>query len=404
MIQGLRKKISGLLLFFLGVMLISTLAAFNWNHYTQKLAELKSDVYRTIRVDGWKNYIETYGEEVDLGETQYCIFAVDDDKNVSIYSNHFPDMSEDKLMAYGQRLAQHWKGTEDYWGITYIYVGTKKLGHYIVLLSGAEALEASLPVMAGSVIAGILGLFMLWLASRKLSRWMVQPIEEMIEGEKLFMSNASHELKTPLTVIRANAELLSGEIGENQHLQYIQQETDRMIALVGKMLTLVRLDAPGIGQVQQTYRVDEALLDVIYPMESVAYEKKLRIQTDIMPDMQMTGDAEQMKSVMSILLDNAISYTGEGGQIRVAASLHGGKFQLSVANTGEAIPPEQRERLFERFFRQDEARGDSAEQHFGLGLSIAGRIVENWHGKIWAESKNGENIFYVTLPKSHKPY
>jgi K+-sensing histidine kinase KdpD len=339
MIQGLRKKISGLLLFFLGVMLIGVLVAINWNNYTQELVRLKSDVRQTIREDGWSNYIETYGEEVDLGDTQYCIFAVDEDKNVSIYSNHFPDMSEEKLMSYGQKLAQHWKGTKDYWGVTYIYVRTKKLGRYIILIDGEEALEASLPVMVGSALAGILGLLMLWLASRKLSRWMVQPIEEMIESEKLFMSNASHELKTPLTVIRANAELLSDEIGENQNLQYIQQETDRMITLVGKMLTLVRLDAPGIRQVQQSYCADETLLDVIYPMESVAYEKKLRIQTDIMPDMQMTGDAEQMKSVMSILLDNAISYTGEGGQIRIAASLHGGKFQLSVANTGEAIPP-----------------------------------------------------------------
>jgi signal transduction histidine kinase len=403
MTQGLRKKISVLLLFFLGVMLIGVLAAINWNNYTRELEGLKNDVRQTIREDGWNNFIETYGEEIDLGDTQYCIFAVDDDKNVSIYSNHFPDMSEEKLMSYGQKLARHWKGTRDYWGVTYIYKRTKKLGGYIILLSGDEALEDALPVMVGSAVAGILGLFVLWLASRKLSRWMVQPIEEMLDSEKTFMSNASHELKTPLTVIRANAELLSGEIGENQHLQYIQQETDRMIALVGKMLTLVRLDASGIGQVQQPYCVDEALLDVIYPMESVAYEKKIRIQTDIMPDMQMTGDAEQMKSLMSILLDNAISYTDEGGQIRIVAGLHGGKFQLSVANTGETIPLEQREKLFERFFRQDEARGDS-EQHFGLGLSIAGRIVETWNGKIWVESKNGENIFYVTLPKSHKNY
>jgi signal transduction histidine kinase len=122
-----------------------------------------------------------------------------------------------------------------------------------------------------------------------------------------------------------------------------------------------------------------------------------------MPHMQMTGDAEQMKSVMSILLDNAISYTEEGGRIRVTAGLHGNRFQLLVANTGEPIPPEQRERLFERFFRTDEARGD-AEGHFGLGLSIAGRIVENSHGKISVESKNGENLFRVILPKSYKPY
>jgi signal transduction histidine kinase len=227
---------------------------------------------------------------------------------------------------------------------------------------------------------------------------MVQPIEEMIESEKLFMSNASHELKTPLTVIQTNSELLAGEIGENRHLQYIQQETDRMIAMVGKMLTLVRLDSPALEEPHERYCVDEALWDVIYPLESVAYEKQIQIETNIAQDIYLSGDAERMKSVMSILLDNAISYTKEGGRIRITAGMHSGKFQLSVANTGDAIPPELRERLFERFFRADEARAD-AEQHFGLGLSIAGRIVENRHGKIWAESKNGENIFHVTLPQ-----
>jgi signal transduction histidine kinase len=111
----------------------------------------------------------------------------------------------------------------------------------------------------------------------------------------------------------------------------------------------------------------------------------------------MTGDPEQLRTVMTILLDNAISYTKEGGKIRIAAWQQGEKFHLLVANTGEEIPPEQREQLFERFFRADEARGD-AEQHFGLGLSIASRIVKKQHGKIQVESRNGENLFHVTIP------
>jgi signal transduction histidine kinase len=390
------------LLFFLGLILIGILLAFNWSNYKQNLRELKNDVRQTIREEGWEAFLESHGDAVDLDETQYCIFLVDDQNNVTIYSNHYPDKTEEQLLALGQKLASHWRGPEEDFGITYIYRMMQQK-RYILLISGAEAMEASFPIVMGSIIVGIIGLLLLWLAARRLSRWMVQPIEDMIESEKLFMSNASHELKTPLTVIRANTELLAGEIGENRHLQYIEQETDRMTALVGKMLTLVRLDSPGMEPAQEPYLADEALLDVIYPMESVAYEKQIKIETDIMPHMQMTGDAEQTKSVMSILLDNAISYTEEGGRIRITAGLHGNRFQLLVANTGEPIPPEQRERLFERFFRTDEARGD-AEGHFGLGLSIAGRIVENSHGKISVESKNGENLFRVILPKSYKPY
>jgi signal transduction histidine kinase len=383
----------------IGIMFIGVLTIFAWNNYRQNLAELKSDIYRTIHEIGWNDFFKSHGETeaADIGDVEYCIFSVDDDHIAEIYSNHYPDMPETKLLKYGQKLATHWKGTDDYPGFTYIYVRTREMGRFIILISGKEALESSLPVITACVVLGIFGLLILWLAAKKLSGWMVQPIEEMIESEKLFMSNASHELKTPLTVIRANSELLSEEFDGNKNLEYIKQETDRMIALVGKMLTLVRLDAPGTEQSSDAYFADEALLEVIYPMEQLAYEKQIVIKTDIMQDMKLSGDCEQMKSVMSILLDNAIRYTDEGGKICVEAGINGRRFLLTVSNTGEAIPTEKREKLFERFYRQDEARGDS-ETHFGLGLSIAGKIVENQHGKIWVESKNGENIFYVSLP------
>jgi hypothetical protein len=399
MIRILRKKISILLFILIGIIFIGVLTGFAWNNYRQSLVELKSDVYRMIHEIGWNDFLKSHGEteEADFGDIQYCIFSVDDDHVVTIYDNHYPDMQEEKLIRYGQKMASHWRGENKYPGVTYIYKWIPKTGKFIILISGKEALESSMPVIIASAVFGILGLLILWLAAKKLSGWMVQPIEEMIDSEKLFISNASHELKTPLTVIRANSELLSEEVGGNKKLEYIKQETDRMIALVGKMLTLVRLDAPCAEQSSEAYFADEALLDVIYPMEQLAYEKQIIIKTDIMQDMKLSGDREQMKSVMSILLDNAISYTDDGGKICVKAGINGRRFLLEVSNTGEAIPAEKREKLFERFYRQDDARGDS-ETHFGLGLSIAGKIVENQHGKIWVESKNGENIFYVSLP------
>ena len=170
-----------------------------------------------------------------------------------------------------------------------------------------------------------------------------------------------------------------------------------MIAMVNKMLTLMRLDTPMERTEYRKICVDESLLDVIYPMESVAYEKKLTMDIDIQDQMYMIGDEDQIKNLMSILLDNAISYTPEGGVITIHASLRSRKFFLRVSNSGEPIPKEQQEKLFERFFRADEARV-SEGNHFGLGLSIAGSIVANHHGKIWVESHDGQNIFQVVLP------
>ena len=226
---------------------------------------------------------------------------------------------------------------------------------------------------------------------------MVKPIENTILSEKKFISNASHELKTPLSVISANAELLSSEVGrDNKHLLYIQQETSRMISLVQKMLTLTRLDAPQIQNTHAVFPVDDALLDIIYPMESVAFEKHIAFSIDIQEQMKMDGNESQIQNLASILLNNALSYTPEYGSIEIHAHIHNRKFYLSVENTGNPIPEEIRDRLFERFFRADEARADNG--HFGLGLSIAHSIVTNHSGKITVERQGDKNVFSVTLP------
>lgn len=176
-----------------------------------------------------------------------------------------------------------------------------------------------------------------------------------------------------------------------------------MTVLVNRMLTLVRLDSVMEEKHHTRFCMDEALLAVIYPMESVAYEKHIAMELQIQEEMYVVGDEEQIKSLMSILLDNAISYTPEHGYIRVEANLKGRKFCLRVSNSGEAIPQEVQAKLFERFYRRDEARSGD-ENHFGLGLSIAASIVSHHNGTIQVESHAGENHFIVTLPASMSNY
>lgn len=169
-----------------------------------------------------------------------------------------------------------------------------------------------------------------------------------------------------------------------------------MISLVQKMLTLTRLDAPQIQNTHAFFPVDDALLDIIYPMESVAFEKHIALSIDVQEQMKMDGNESQIQNLASILLNNALSYTPEYGSIEIHAHIHNRKFYLFVENTGNPIPEEIRDRLFERFFRADEARADNG--HFGLGLSIAHSIVTNHSGKITVERQGDKNVFSVTLP------
>lgn len=404
MIKTLRKKISIIFASLLGAVWILVIVIFNWMNYKSRLAEYRSDVRSEIREMGWENFIQANGEaeEFNLEGLEYCVIQLKAEGMLPVLVNHFPGIPEEELVEYvEQKRENNWQPEEGFSRITFISIHLKNHGRYWVLISTAPVVRGAMQVAAVSFIIAGMGIFILVLVTRKLSGWLVRPVEESIQSEKKFMSNASHELKTPLTVISTNIELLSDEIGENKHLQYISMETKRLVSLVNKMLTLARLDTHYTEHKSEKFRVDEALLNVIYPMESVAYEKKIGMDINVQEGLWFTGNEEQIQSLMSILLDNAISYTSEGGSIEIDADIHSHKFHLTIANTGDPIPVEQREKLFERFYRQDEAR-ESSSNHLGLGLSIAESIVVKHHGKIRAESAGGKNIFRVILPVGKK--
>lgn len=400
MTKKLTKKLSTLFIIFLTIIWSGILLFFIHSTYRSNLMELKDDFRNEMRDIKFNHFIESKGDTLDLNDIEYCVFSLDHENSPHILFNTFSNKSDSELLHYGNKLAANWKKNKRFLKYTYIYKFKRNTNQrYIILISGTQAMKDTLPTLILCLILLAVGILVFSFASKIISRLLVQPVENMINSEKNFISNASHELKTPLTVIRANTELLSSEIGNtNKHLEYISQETERMISLINKMLTLVRLDSTQIQENTELFCVDEALLDIIYPMESIAYEKSITISTDIKENMFIKGNKEQIQNVMSILLNNAISYTPADGQIYIHAELHSKKLYLDVANSGDSIPEDIRNRLFERFFRADEARQDNG--HFGLGLSIASSIVSHYSGKISVDRKNDMNVFSVVLPSS----
>lgn len=400
MIKTLRKKISIIFAGLLGAVWVLIIVFFNWINYQNQLWELRNNVRSEIVAGGWNKFLQTGGEDeaFDFEGLEYAIVQFKRDGSASVLANHFSSIPEEQLIEYTEQNGKNsWQTEDGFSGITHISKLKKGYGKCLVLISTKPAVRAERKMAAVSLLIAGIGIVILIYVTGKLSFWLVRPVEESIQSEKKFISNASHELKTPLTVIRTNVELLSNETGENKHLQYIEMETQRLVSLVNKMLTIARLDTHYTEYTFEKFRVDEALLNVIYPMESVAFEKKISMDIQVQEEMWFSGNEEQIQSMMSVFLDNAISYTPEGGNIRINAGIHSHKLHLAIANTGEPIPAEQREKLFERFYRQDEAR-ESSSNHLGLGLSIAESIVARHHGKIRVESAGGENTFRVTLP------
>ena len=398
MIKKLQKKLTTLLIFLLTIIWIGILLLFLNSTYKNNLKDVKEDVRSALREIKWKNFIRTQGTALDLEDIGYCVFQIDDYKQPHILFQTFTNKTDEELLRYAKKHSLTWKKTHQTYKYIYIYKLRKK---QLMLISSAPALQATIPAIVLCIFLLFGGLILFTFSSRIISRWLTQPIEDMISSEKKFISNASHELKTPLAVIRANTQLLQKEISaDNKHLEYIHQETERMIVLVNKMLTLVRLDTAQNQAQPKRFRVDEALYDIIYPMESVAYEKKIRMTVDIQKEMYIDGIEDQIQNLLSILLNNAISYTPEYGEIVIRAYIQAKKFYLKVSNSGDPIPEEIRDRLFERFFRADEAREDNG--HYGLGLSIASSIAANHGGRIRVDYEHHKNVFSVVL-NAHSP-
>lgn len=250
----------------------------------------------------------------------------------------------------------------------------------------------------GTAVIALFFLISIWL-----SKWMVRPVEEAWNKQKQFVADASHELKTPLTVIMTNAELLQNDEYEEQERKNFSQSiltmSQQMKTLVEKLLELARSDAEQTKQQMKPVDLSKLILDTAISFEGVFVEKGLTVESTVEPGIVTQGNEQALQQVVDILLDNAQKYSSPGGETTVRLYSSGyGKCRLTVSNPGKEIPPEDLKRIFQRFYRMDKAR--SRDGSFGLGLSIAESIVAQHKGSIWAESKDGMNTFIVELRKN----
>ncbi len=258
-----------------------------------------------------------------------------------------------------------------------------------------------------SLLVGLGGLGAFLAISLFLARWALKPVEAAWEQQRQFVQDASHELKTPLTVILANTGILLRHKEETVHQQlkwveYTRDEAERMKKLVDGMLFLAKADAARAPAALAPVHFSDILWSSVLPFESVAFERHVMLESAIAPDVLVMGDEGQLKQLAAILLDNACKYAGEGGKVTVALEKSQDKARLTVHNTGAPIPAEQLPRIFERFYRADSSRARD-QGGYGLGLAIARSIAEGHKGRISAESAAGQGTaFTVVLPARDK--
>ena len=258
--------------------------------------------------------------------------------------------------------------------------------------------EALDKLLIGLLVGGAAGLVLAaaggwWLAGKSL-----RPVRVAFERQHAFVSDASHELRTPLAVIRANAEYLQGEQPENLEVRDIVGETDRLSMLVDTLLAVAR-DDEGARASYTPVDMTEVVETAVASFQTMAGEHGLELTYATPDQLMVTGDRDQLRQVLVILLDNAVRYTPAGGRIHVQARPDGKDAVLTVHDTGIGIPEQALERVFERFYRGDEARNRQSGGA-GLGLAIARDLVTRHAGRISVTSTEGAGTtFTIQIPR-----
>lgn len=267
----------------------------------------------------------------------------------------------------------------------------------IVFLDCRRNLSTFRNFVVTAVGVSVLGLAAVLILLIFLSARIVKPFSETYEKQKRFITDAGHELKTPLAIIQADAEVLEMDHGESEWLRDIQMQTERMAALTNDLILLARMEEEKkefVTEIQISDMAEQALA----AFQAPAKLQKKYLEGEIEPSLQMKGEEKAIERLFSILLDNAVKYSEEGGNIFLRLKKQKSKICLSVYNTTDQIGKEQLEHLFDRFYRTDQSR-NSETGGYGLGLSIAAATVSAHRGKISAFTEDGRSLWItVTFP------
>lgn len=311
------------------------------------------------------------------------------------------DLSEDAVDQAASEVSAASDGRGDIPELGLFYL-KKTVGgvEYVAFADHASAgsWQTLVPVLG---IVGAFALVAFFVLAILFARWALRPVESAWKAQRQFVADASHELKTPLTVVLANSAILMEHpdrsvASQTKWIESIQREAEVMQSLVEDLLDLARLDEKTSLKHEPVELSDIVELELLQ-FESVAFERDIEFLSEIEPEIWAIGDGDRLARVVATLLENACKYAGEGGRVEVRASSVGRKAVFSVSNTGAPIPPEDLPRVFDRFYRADKARTRGVGG-FGLGLAIAREAVEGMGGSIKAQSDDERTMFAIELP------
>ena len=399
MIEKLKKKIFYLVFISLSIIILGVIILFTILNYHNTIDTAVMMINRMTDI-GENREFNRPPEQETMENKKYIegIYHIRIKNNMVTNMQYGEDVDE-TIEQYALDISK--KNSKNTSGIIgrYIY-NVRKVGentYDIIFMENENAIIRANSILLVSVILSILSIFSIYIIGKKISKTIVKPVEETFEKQKQFISDASHELKTPLAVIEANADVLENEVKSNKWIQYIQNEIESMNTLINELLTLTKIENIDNMRELKQINLSKELEIIVAMFESMAYEKEVIIKSNIKKNIETKANKEDIEHIVSTLLDNAIKHTKSKEQVIVELYREKNNIVIQIKNYGDPIPEDEREKIFERFYRIDKSR-NRKEKRYGLGLAIAKSTVEKYNGKIEVLYKDNFTIFKVNMP------
>lgn len=406
MIKKLRFKFIAVSMMSLTFVLVVILGSINWMSYRKTIGEAdeilsvlaanhgmfpqmdaapRKDMHENMSPQGEAFRKRNFSAETPYESRFFSVLIGESGKVISVDIGKIAAVDQTTAEAYAMDV---WKsGLGSGFCDNYRFTLSKEpSGTRVIFLDCGRSLSTFYSMLLASFFISLLGLSAVLLLLILFSGRIIKPVAESYEKQKRFITDAGHEIKTPLTIIGADADLLEMENGESEWLTDLRRQTDRLTNLTNDLIYLSRMDEekPRLQMIE--FPLSDMMEEITQSFQSLIKAQKKQLVTEITPLISFAGDEKAIRQLLSILLDNAIKYSPEGSAVFVKLEKENHAVKLTVSNaTVWPIENSSLKHLFDRFYRLDQSR-NSATGGYGLGLAIARSIVTAHRGKIWAES------------------
>lgn len=335
--------------------------------------------------------------EISFESRYFTVFIKNDAQVYEVDTEKITAIDQKKAIAYAQKIRRSTDQRGFLSKYRYMKEETSK-GIKIYFLDCTKSMMSFQSFLVTSFFVSVFGISAVFALVLLLSKRAIEPVVESYEKQKRFITDAGHEIKTPLTIIDADTSILEMEYGENEWLNDIQVQTRRLAGLTNDLIYLSRMEEENTKITMIDFPFSEVTAEVAQSFQNLAKVHGKDFYIDIEPMLTLKGDEKAIRQLLSILLDNAVKYCTEEGKIKLSLTHKGKNIVLSVYNTAQELTKENIEHLFDRFYRTDKSR-NSKTGGYGIGLSIAKAVVETHHGKIMALSEDGNSLLITVVLK-----